>query len=299
MSTEPTPTIGRPDQPAAVRSLTFDDVILTYAVDGVLTTRPETFFPETPSEAWDDLLSPTGDMLVAAGGLLVQTPEATVLIDAGAGDMISQFAFGSVDCGSMLDVLSALGVRPEDVDVLALTHLHFDHAGWAFTDGAKVFPNARYAVAAPEWAPYAAGLDEAAATPRHLIDQFSAHQTDLDLFGDGDEIAPGLRALVTPGHTPGHASYVVTSRTGRRLIAFGDAFNSAIQVTHPEWLCVADRDAAGVAAARRRLLTLLAEPDTLGFGCHFGDQPFGRVVVDATGVASWAPVPSTVVALPR
>ena len=57
----------------------------------------------------------------------------------------------------MIDVLGALGRRPEDIDVVAFTHLHFDHAGWAYANGAKTFPNARYVLAAQEWAPYEHG----------------------------------------------------------------------------------------------------------------------------------------------
>ena len=293
------PTTGRPGDPAAVRSLTFDDVVATYVVDGVLTMRPETFFPETPREAWEHLCTPGGDLLMSAGGLLVQIAGTTVLIDAGVGMMTASFTFGRVDSGSMLDVLRTLGVRPEDPDVLAITHLHFDHAGWAFANDVKTFPNARYALAAQEWMPHAAGhLVEGAVAPRHVISQLSSGRTDFETFGDGDEIVPGVRALVTPGHTPGHTSYVITSRTGRRLIAFGDVFHSSTQVTHPDWMSIADSDRAGVTTARGRLLERLSHPGTYGFGCHFGDQPFGQVVVDAGGEATWVPIPSVVLAPP-
>jgi len=61
-------------------------------------------------------------------------------------------------------------------------------------------------------------------------------------------------------------------------------------------MSIVDPDEAGVLVARRRLLAQLSEPDTVAFGGHFGDQPFGRVVVDAVGHASWQPVPSVVLA---
>jgi len=298
VSTAPTtPSIGRPDGPAAVRSLTFDDVVATYAVDGVISVRPEKFFPGTPGDHWSALSTPDGDLLMSAGGLLIELGDATVLIDAGVGAMTTDIAFGRVDCGSMLDVLGALGVRLGDVDVVAFTHLHFDHAGWAFADGAKTFPNARYVVGAQEWAPYATGERGAdPAVPRHVISQLA--RTEVEVFDDGDEIVPGVRALLTPGHTRGHASYVITSRTGRRLIVFGDAFHSQAQVAHPELLSVADSDGDATRTARHLLLAQLSEPDTLGFGFHFGDRPFGRVVVDAAGEGTWTPVPSVVLAPP-
>ena len=68
---------------------------------------------------------------MSAGGLLIEREGQRLLIDVGVGPLVSDFVYGSIDCGSLLDVLAALGRRPEDIDVVAFTHLHFDHAGWA------------------------------------------------------------------------------------------------------------------------------------------------------------------------
>lgn len=296
MSAVKAPTIGRPGDPAAVRSVTLDDVVVTYVVDGVVAVRPQIFFPDTPREAWEDLCNPAGDLMMSVGGLLVQIGGRRVLIDAGAGLMASSFDFGEADSGAMLNVLTLLGVRRSDVDVLAFTHLHFDHIGWAFTHGARTFPNARYALAAEEWAAYADGADHELTTPEQIIGQLRSGQHDFELFADGDEIAPGVRALATPGHTPGHTAYEITSQAGRRLIAFGDAFHSKFQVAQPDSMSIVDSHGPGVLAARRQLLARLSEPHTVAFGCHFGDQPFGRVVVDPTGQTSWQPISSMVIA---
>jgi len=294
--------IGQPGDPAAVRCLTLDDVAATYVVDGKLTMRPAAFFPDIPSGYWStrpELCTATGDLVMSAGGLLVERAGTTLLIDAGIGAMTRDFAIFRVDSGSLLDVLDAIGCRPEDIDVVAFTHLHFDHAGWAYANGDKTFPNARYVVAAKEWAPYESGEHRAdATTPRHVISQLAVDRSRIELIEDGDEIVAGVHAVVTPGHTPGHTSYVITSRAGQRLVVLGDAFHSTAQLTHPEWLSVADSDASGVISARRRLLAELAEPDTLGFGFHFGDQPFGRVITDAGGETGWEPVPTSALAAP-
>jgi glyoxylase-like metal-dependent hydrolase (beta-lactamase superfamily II) len=293
--------IGGPGDPAAVRSLPLDDVIATYVVDGVLAMRPTAFFPGIPRDYWStrpELLTPRGEMLMSAGGLLIEQDRKALLIDTGVGTTTTDFAFGSVDCGSMIDVLETIGHRPEDIDVVAFTHLHFDHAGWAFAHGAKTFPNARYVLAAKEWSPYATGDYRGdKTTPWHVILQL-ASESSLDLINDGDEIFPNVRAVVTPGHSPGHTSYVITSRAGRRLVALGDAFHAPAQLTHPEWLSVADSDAQGVQDARQRLLAELAKPDTIGFGFYFGDQPFGRVTRDDGGEVTWEPVPTRVLAPP-
>jgi glyoxylase-like metal-dependent hydrolase (beta-lactamase superfamily II) len=296
MSTS-TPTIGRPGGPAAVRTLMLDDVVVTYVVDGVVTTRPEKLFADAPTGAFAHLCDPDGAMRMSCGGLLVRIGGRTLLIDAGVGVMTSSLAFGRVDSGAMLDVLSALAVTPADVDVVAFTHLHFDHAGWAFTQGARTFPNARYVLAAQEWAAYAGGPDDdEVATARSVIDEFRSGVHELELFDDGEEIVPGVRALVTPGHTPGHTAYEITSQTGRRLIAFGDAFHTQAQVAHPDWMSIVDSDRPDVMSARRRLLARLSEPHTFAFGGHFGDQVFGRVVGDPLGQQRWQPIPSVVLA---
>ncbi|MGI5290362.1 hypothetical protein ACQEVF_44490 [Nonomuraea polychroma] len=65
---------------------------------------------------------------------------------------------------------------------------------------------------------------------------------------DGEEIFPGVRASFAPEHTVGHTTYTITGGD-RRLIAFGDALHSPVQVTHPEWSCGIDHDPAESAAA--------------------------------------------------
>ena len=199
---------------------------------------------------------------MSAGGLLIERDGNSLLIDTGVGTTATDFALGGVDCGSMIDVLEAIGRRTEDIDVVAFTHLHFDHAGWAYAHGAKTFPNARYVLAAQEWAPYENGNHRGdATTPWHVIWQLASECNSLDLIDDGVEILPGVRAIVTPGHSPGHTTYVITSRTGQRLVAFGDAFHTPAQLTHPEWLSVADSDTTGVQMARRRLLAELGRAE--------------------------------------
>ncbi|KWX68506.1 MBL fold metallo-hydrolase [Mycobacterium sp. NAZ190054] len=282
---------------AAVRSVEFDGVRAVYAVDGALTTRPEIFFPDVPAENFAGALDPAGDMTMGVGGLLVELPDTTMLIDAGVGVLSTDFVFGHAECGTMPDVLHALGVGTGDIDVVAFTHLHFDHAGWAFVGGVKTFPHARYVLAAKEWAAYAdREPEDGAAVAWHTVTGLAASGGDTEFVDDGAVVAPGVHALVTGGHTRGHTAYVVSSRTGRRLVAFGDAFHSPVQIGRPELLSAADADAAGVLSARRRLLTELTEPDTLGFGIHFGDQAFGRVRTTASGAQRWEPVPTTVLA---
>jgi glyoxylase-like metal-dependent hydrolase (beta-lactamase superfamily II) len=96
---------------------------------------------------------------------------------------------------------------------------------------------------------------------------------------------------VTPGHSPGHTSYVISTSAGR-IIVFGDAFHIPAQLAHPDWLSLPDVDGQAVLAARRRLVTELERPGTFGFSYHFGDQAFGRIARDAEGLPGWEPIPA-------
>jgi glyoxylase-like metal-dependent hydrolase (beta-lactamase superfamily II) len=288
---------------SAVRTLSLGDVDLTYAVDGAMGLIPQVFFPDLPAGYWADhpeALTRHRQVAMSVGGLLVERGGRRLLIDAGLGTRAEHTPLGTMNSGALPDILAALGCDPAAIDTVAFTHLHVDHTGWAFTrnpDGTyrKTFPAARYLVAETEWAPYGRGETLTSAAPAAVIDELAATATLID---DGEEIFPGVRAVVTPGHTPGHTSYIITSAAGRRLIALGDAFHIPAQLGHPEWPSMPDIDGTAVLAARRKLIHELEQPDTLGFACHFGDQVFGRLTRTPDGLNGWEHVPATVIVPP-
>jgi glyoxylase-like metal-dependent hydrolase (beta-lactamase superfamily II) len=295
-------SIGQLNAQAAVRRFRMDDVTFTFIADGAMALAPHGFLDAVPAAYWADhpeQLDSQGYVAMSAGGLLVERDGRHILIDAGFGPATATNALSRVDCGAFLDVLTRLGRSCTDIDTFALTHLHVDHTGWAFIDSASgqrkpTFPNAPYLVAALEWEPIVGG-ERPAGVPseREVIQPLQLHP-GLRLIGDGEEVAPGITAVVTPGHSAGHTSYVVTASNGNRLIAFGDCFHSPAQLFNPEWPSDPDVDPSAVPQARRRLLAELGAPNTVAFAVHFGDQQFGIINRDADGLA-WQPVPTTVV----
>ncbi|MDX3238941.1 MBL fold metallo-hydrolase [Streptomyces sp. ME03-5709C] len=279
-------------RPAGIRSVQLGDMRVSYVPDGAAQLRPRDFFPDTPGEVWaarPEFLDTSGNLVVSIGGLLVENGDRALLIDVGIGPHSSHSpdgALATMHGGAMLDNLAALGRRPEEIEAVALTHLHPDHIGWAWHPAPggdrPAFTGADYLMSEPEWAHRdvleAQGMSEemAALTPR------------VRTVADGQEIFPGVRMRIGAGHTPGHAEYVITSG-GRRMIAFGDAMHSSIQVEHPEWSVAFDGEHAQAADRRRRLVADLAEPDTIGFGVHFADVVFGHVRRDGDGPA-WNPL---------
>jgi glyoxylase-like metal-dependent hydrolase (beta-lactamase superfamily II) len=299
-------SVGPLNARSSVRRWEMDDVVFTYVVDGFMSMLPQAFLPAIPRSYWVDHsgeVDVDGRVLMSTGGLLVERAGHRLLIDAGFGRAAAHYPVGSVESGAFLRCLHDVGVNPADIDVFALTHLHLDHTGWMFSKSsngafAPTFPNAPYVLAEAEWRPHA-GTQRTEETPdeRSVVEPLGLHRQRC-VVSDGGEIAPGSTALVTPGHSAGHASYVVTSSRGRRLIAFGDVFHVPAQLAHPRWGSAADENPAAVPQARARLLDELLAPDTYGFAIHFGDQPFGRVVRDAAGVPRWQPVPTEVLAPP-
>ncbi|MFJ6617956.1 MBL fold metallo-hydrolase [Kitasatospora sp. NPDC091335] len=181
--------------------------------------------------------------------------------------------------------LTAAGFPPDTVDLVLLTHLHADHVGWNTrkADGAWVptFPHARYVTARAErefWAGYA--MDEAR-TQMFRDSVLPVERAGLldpvDVPAGGLELAPGLRLVPTPGHTPGHVAVELTSR-GRTALITGDCVHHPVQLAHPAIGACVDIDPRQSEATRRALLASLADTDTLLLGTHFAPPTAGRVV---------------------
>lgn len=198
------------------------------------------------------------------GSYLLRSPDQTVLVDAGLGPL----AFGVH--GRLLEDLGENGVRPEEVDTVFLTHLHGDHLGWSLTaDGDPTFPRARYVAQAAEWEacyPYA----ERMISPLERLGV-------LDLLDGEEVVTEEAMAIPTPGHSPGHASLLVSSG-GEQAVVTGDVLVHPAQATEPTWNAHFDADKEQAAFTREMLLEW-AEADgiTLAAG-HFPGAGFGRVV---------------------
>ncbi|WP_325709802.1 MBL fold metallo-hydrolase [Pseudonocardia sp.] len=295
-----TATLGRLSDQSAVRTRQLDDLTLTYVVDGSMAMNKEEFLASIPASYWadhPDAVTADGRVAMSCGGLLVQRGDHHVLIDAGYGPARETTPWAEINCGAMLETLAALGHTPADIDVLALTHLHVDHTGWAFITNPgqppqQTFPNASYLVSAEELAPHEHGINPPGSSP---LEQIEPLEKICTTFADAEEVAPGIVTVVTPGHSAGHTSYVVTSARGRRVVAFGDAFHIPAQLTNPGWNSAPDVDTERVLIARARITAELEQPDTIGFGFHFGDQAFGRITRDDARMPTWTPVPAAAV----
>ncbi|GAB4547864.1 MAG: MBL fold metallo-hydrolase [Ruegeria sp.] len=186
---------------------------------------------------------------------LVNTGTEMILFDTGLGQ------------GGIQKALADVGVSPDDIDVVVLTHMHPDHIGGMTTNDAPTFANARYVTAATEydfWSAQEAGNrvgDMVAAKVTPMADK-------MTFVEDGAEVAPGITAMAAFGHTPGHMVYHLESN-GQRLILTADLANHYVwSFAHPEWEVRFDMDKAAATASRRKVLGMLAADKIPMIGYH-------------------------------
>ncbi len=223
-------------------------------------------------------------------GYLVNTGAKLVLIDAGAGSL-----FGPT-LGKLLANLKASGYQPEQVDEVLITHMHPDHVGGLAANGQAAFPNAtiRADKHDTEFWLSQANMDKAPADSKGFFQGAMASlapyvaSQHLQPFNGASDITPGIRAIASYGHTPGHISYMVESK-GKKLLVVGDLIHAgAVQFDHPEVTIGFDTDPKSAAQARKQVFTAAAKDSELIGAAHLPFPGLGHL--RSTGKAyQWVP----------
>jgi len=254
---------------------------------------PSAFFGAVEEAAWApyrDLLDGDGNIILNLGAWLVQSRGQTILIDTGIGGRPVQMPVQETP--ELPAVMRAAGVPPEDVDIVLFTHLHFDHTGWNTIDEGGVpkplFANARHIVQQVEWDHWTGGETERTAA-RYDDSLAPLEQAGLIDFVDGEhEVTSELVAIPTPGHTPGHVSFVLQS-DGERTYFLGDAAHHPVQLTEPTWSPNADIDPVLSAESRAALFERIEREHALIASGHFEYPGLGHAVRDGERLR-WAPL---------
>jgi len=235
-------------------------------------------------EQWTEWISPYTC-------LLVNTADHLVLVDTGAGGL-------APSTGRLILNLKAVGIEPDDIDTIILTHAHPDHIGGnTDSEGKLTFPNARYVMWKGEWDFWtseeaALKLDEHAKIMLAFAQRNLPPIRDrLDLVDHETEILPGVRAVAAPGHTPGHMAVAISSRR-QQLLCISDTVLHPVHLEQPEWYAVVDFDPKQVVATRRRLLNKATVEKALVLAFHFPFPGLGHVVQKGTGW-QWRPIEPT------
>ena len=243
-------------------------------------------FPTASDEAWAPYREWYPDafdgdhMLIEIGCYLARSRNRTILIDTGYGEGPIEAIGGRR--GELMDDLAAKGIEPEEVDTVFISHLHSDHVGWNVVerDGGLVpaFPNARY-VAHQADLDHFRRPDIQAASSFPFMERCVESIINLGLFDtltEDTDLTPEVRAVHTPGHTPGHMSVLVSSE-GETALIQGDVLVHPAQVTEDDWNCHFDYDWPLSTETRRKMLDDAEARETPVISCHFPAPGFGTV----------------------
>jgi glyoxylase-like metal-dependent hydrolase (beta-lactamase superfamily II) len=250
----------------------------TIVSDGpLLLHAPEKIFLGPGQEALANSLTeaglPTDRVRVEQNCLLLETAGKKVLFDNGLG---SEKLYGP-DSGVLLDSLREAGVAPSEIDAVVLTHGHSDHCwGTMADDGTPNFPNATLYLSQEEldfWTsdqPVARSARSVAGVKKHILPL----RERIRLLRDEEEFLPGIQALFTPGHTPGHMAFLFE---GGWCLTGDVAFHDPISYSFPEAESVYDTDRDLAVRTRKRLLDRLVAERLSIVGYHHPWPGLGRL----------------------
>lgn len=225
----------------------------------------------------------SGELSISVHSFVVETPTCRIIVDTCLGNNKKRpVPTWNMLSGPFLSNLQKAGLAADSFDYVVCTHLHVDHVGWnTMWDGQTwkpTFSRARYIITDPEFAYWRDNREQ-----QQFGDYFSDSVrpiTDaglVELVETNHGICEEVRLESTPGHSPGHVSVRISSR-GKEALISGDFIHHPCQMAHPSWFSTADYDRQLAVDTRRRMLTQLANDETLLIGTHFVSPTAGYVV---------------------
>jgi glyoxylase-like metal-dependent hydrolase (beta-lactamase superfamily II) len=226
----------------------------------------------------------------SVNGYLINTGAKLVLIDSGAASL-----FGPT-LGRLLANLKASGYQPDQVDEVYITHLHGDHVGGLLAEGKAAFPNAVVRLDKRE-ADFWLSEAEMAKAPEAARGGFKGAMMSLKPYQDAGrlrpfdgatELLPGIRAVPSYGHTPGHTVYMVESQ-GQKLAVWGDLMHvAAVQFPDPSVTISFDSDSAQAMPQRQKAYAEAAAAGYYVAVTHVSFPGIGKLRADGKGY-QWLP----------
>ena len=213
--------------------------------------------------------------------VVVKTGGKTIMCDAGTGGQVQPTA------GKMMANMAAAGIDPKKIDTILISHCHPDHIFGLMEKGtnAPIFPNAEIVISDVEykfWTDPATidKLNEARkGLARRIQAVFPTWKNIRQVTGE-PEVAPGIRFVMAPGHTPGHRAFHLASGGKQLMISNDTAYVPALVMANPGWHGGYDQDGPLAEATRRKLLDRAIADKTPICGYHFPFPAAGTVAKD-------------------
>ena len=207
-------------------------------------------FPTVPDSLWNALAQKDG-VPSSMSCFLLKAEGKTILLDAGLGAPFSQ----------LMPKLAEAGVKPEDLTLIYITHMHGDHIGGLLKDGKVVFPNVELYINRVEAEAWKAMPDNRSAQAKSVLNAYKDH---LHLFEAGDVLTGGVKTIAAYGHTPGHTVFQKD-----KILVIGDLMHgAAVQLKHPEYNASFDMDQKAAIEARTRIVKYARENELTMYGMH-------------------------------
>jgi glyoxylase-like metal-dependent hydrolase (beta-lactamase superfamily II) len=232
--------------------------------------------------------------------LVINTGGKLVVLDTGSGPMANINSKGSN--GQFSANMAAAGFDAKAVDMVVISHFHVDHVnGLLAADGTPAYPNAEVLVPATEWKFWMDDGEMSRASPGRMQNLFKNNRNIFEAglkkkvtpYEWGKEVVPGLLAVETVGHTPGHTSYVLSSGSGKVFIQSDVTNNPNPFATNPGWHAFFDQDGDVAEKTRRRIYDMVVAEKLQVQGFHYPFPGLGNVVKDGSGYrvvpAPWNP----------
>ena len=236
---------------------------------GPLTEKQRNSYAQETAPAKD-----SGTVLASDNVFVIKTPNQTILVDSGLGDLAEPESF-------FISRLKQAGLSPEDIDLVIFTHMHYDHIGGLLKDGKAIFPKAKILVSNLErsfWLNPDLLNDEYYKANAELAQRVATvYSGRFEAFDFDQELAPGVLSLNAVGHTPGHTAFLVSSGDDTILFAGDYLHAAALQFPNPDENAVFDMDPAKAAETRKALLTRAAQEKLPIAGVHVPFPGIGYV----------------------
>jgi len=255
---------------------------------GTFRSDAGTLFGPVPWVLWGGLVGDEVDdkrrLLQALNCLLIETPAGRVLVETGIGERLDDKtrAMRAYEGPWIAAALETAGFLPETVDVVAMSHLHFDHAGGLLRpDGERTFPRAKIVAQKAEWE-VALG-DNPRLTASYVQPELRLVENwGIQGWADGErEIMPGVSVVPTGGHSTGHQAVIVQGGGdgGRTLAFFGDLLMRP-WAANPRWVTSFDDFPLDSVMRKVELFNQAVEEDWIVVLSHEATHPIGRLVRD-------------------